>query len=47
MTELVCMVAEHQPARMIFVNPTNPASPSMKALADAVPRLPDPLEANT
>ena len=47
MTELVCVVAEYQSARTIFVNPTNPASPSMKALADAVPGLPDPLEANT
>jgi peptide/nickel transport system ATP-binding protein len=37
-------VVDHQPARTIFVNPTNPYT---KALADAVPRLPDPLEANT
>jgi peptide/nickel transport system ATP-binding protein len=37
-------VVDHQPARTIFVNPANPYT---KALADAVPRLPDPLEANT
>jgi peptide/nickel transport system ATP-binding protein len=37
-------VVDHQPARTIFVNPANPYT---KALADAVPRLPDRLEAST
>jgi peptide/nickel transport system ATP-binding protein len=37
-------VVDHQPARTIFVNPANPYT---RALADAVPTLPDRLEAST